>query len=205
DPNTREIHYNPEDPPEAYINPSAYSRLSSYSEVANEVYGQDYDPRSHDLDGEVVMRAAKGKKHGRYYLDDSVIDTASTPTLSQIRARTVSGGPSIRERPTATQALQAQLEEERARREHLEASLVQQVQAQVHAQMQAQAQEMLNSQRWVTHCNSPFRHELLVLPFLPRRCLGQRGRMLRLGLWLGCTTWIYRQLLHSGKEVLSRV
>ncbi|TVU17947.1 hypothetical protein EJB05_34009, partial [Eragrostis curvula] len=72
---TAEIHYNPEDPPEAYINPSAYSCLSSYSEVAKEVYGQDYDPRSHDLDGEVVMRAGGGKKHGRYYLGDSVIDT----------------------------------------------------------------------------------------------------------------------------------
>ncbi|TVU48953.1 hypothetical protein EJB05_00239, partial [Eragrostis curvula] len=101
------IHCNPEDPPEPYSNPTAYSRLSSYSEVAKEVYRQDYDSRSHDLDGEVVMRAGKGKKHGRYYLRDSVIDTASTPTLSQIRARTVSGGPSIRERPTATQALQA--------------------------------------------------------------------------------------------------
>ncbi|TVU25444.1 hypothetical protein EJB05_27940, partial [Eragrostis curvula] len=142
------IHYNPEDPPEAYSNPTAYSRLSSYSEVAKEVYGQDYDPRSHDLDGEVVMRAGKGKKHGRYYLGDSVIDTASTPTLSQIRARSVSGGPSIRERPTATQALQAQLEEERARREQLEATLearVQaQVQAQAQAQMQAQVQDMFS-------------------------------------------------------------
>ncbi|TVU11681.1 hypothetical protein EJB05_45281 [Eragrostis curvula] len=84
------------------------------------------------------MRAGKGRKHGRYYLGDSVIDTASTPTLSQIRARTVSGGPSIRERPTATQALQAQLDEERARREQLEATLAQQVQAQVQAQLQAQ-------------------------------------------------------------------
>ncbi|TVU49777.1 hypothetical protein EJB05_01113, partial [Eragrostis curvula] len=139
---TAEIHYNPEDPPEAYSNPTAYSRLSSYSEVAKEVYGQDYDPRSHDLDGEVVMRAGKGKKHGRYALSDSVIDTASTPTLSQIRARTVSGGPSIRERPIATQALQ--LEEERARREHLEASLVQQVQDQVQAQVQALTQEMFS-------------------------------------------------------------
>ncbi|TVU01783.1 hypothetical protein EJB05_52779 [Eragrostis curvula] len=140
------IHYNPEDPPEAYSNPTAYSRLSSYSEVAKEVYGQDYDPRSHDLDGEVVMRAGKGKKHGRYYLGDSVIDTASTPTLSQIRARTVSGGPSIRERPTATQALQAQLEEERARREQLEATLEQRVQAQAQAQaqMQAQVQDMFS-------------------------------------------------------------
>ncbi|TVU20954.1 hypothetical protein EJB05_30560, partial [Eragrostis curvula] len=110
---TAEIHYNPEDPPEAYSNPSAYSRLNSYSEVAKEVYGQDYDPRSHDLDGKVVMRAGGGKKHGRYYLGDSIIDTASTPTLSQIRART------------------AQLEEERIRREQLEATLAQQLQTQV--------------------------------------------------------------------------
>ncbi|TVT99433.1 hypothetical protein EJB05_55205, partial [Eragrostis curvula] len=132
------IHYNPEDPPEAYSNPTAYSRLSSYSEVAKEVYGQDYDPRSHDLDGEVVIRAGKGKKHGWYYPGDSVIDTASTPTLSQIQAWTVSGGPSIRERPTATPALQAQLDEERARREQLEATLAQQVQEQVQAQVQTQ-------------------------------------------------------------------
>ncbi|TVU25197.1 hypothetical protein EJB05_27685, partial [Eragrostis curvula] len=141
---TADIHYNPEDPPEVYSNLSAYSRLSSYSEVAKEVYGQDYDPRSHDLDGEVVMRAGKGKKHGRYWLGDSVIDTASTPTLSQIRARTVSGGPSIRERPTATQTLQ--LEEERARREQLEASLAQQVQEQVQAQVEAQVQAQVQSQ-----------------------------------------------------------
>ncbi|TVU24250.1 hypothetical protein EJB05_26671 [Eragrostis curvula] len=91
------------------------------------------------------MRAGKGKKHGRYYLGDSVIDTASTPTLSQIRARTVSGGPSIRERPTATQALQAQLQEERMRREQLEATFDLRVQTQVqevHTQMQSQVQDM---------------------------------------------------------------
>ncbi|CAN6357087.1 unnamed protein product, partial [Urochloa humidicola] len=63
--------------------------------------------------------------HGRYALGDSTLDTASTPTLSQIRAR--SANPDIRQRPTAAQsamqALQAQLEEERKRREELEARL----------------------------------------------------------------------------------
>jgi hypothetical protein len=29
-----------------------------------------------------VMRLGGGKKHGRYWMADSVIDTASTPTLS---------------------------------------------------------------------------------------------------------------------------
>ncbi|KAL6644136.1 hypothetical protein ACP70R_018902 [Stipagrostis hirtigluma subsp. patula] len=73
------------------------------------------------------MRAGQGNKHGRYYLGDSVIDTASTPSLSQIRARTTAAGPSIRPRPTVTgletQALQAELQEEKRRREELEAQL----------------------------------------------------------------------------------
>ncbi|TVU40404.1 hypothetical protein EJB05_13868, partial [Eragrostis curvula] len=76
------------------------------------------------------------------------------------------------------------------------------VQAQVHAQIQAQAQEMFSyfQAQFAAICHSPFRHGLLVLPFLPRRCLGQRGRMLRLGLWLGCTTWIYRQLIRFSHQ-----
>lgn len=97
---TSDVQYNPEDPVSAYSNPSAYSRLSSYSEVAKEVHGADYDPAAHDLDGEIVMRAGGGKKHGRYFLGDSTLDTASTPTLSQIRARSTSADPAIRQRPT---------------------------------------------------------------------------------------------------------
>ena len=49
------------------------------------------------------MRARQGKKHGRFWLADSVIDTASTPSLSQIRARSMSESPAIRTRPTAAQ------------------------------------------------------------------------------------------------------
>ncbi|TVU11636.1 hypothetical protein EJB05_45232, partial [Eragrostis curvula] len=51
---TADIHYNPEDPPEAYNNPNFHSHLSSYSKVAKEVHGSDFNPRSHDLDGEVL-------------------------------------------------------------------------------------------------------------------------------------------------------
>ena len=98
---TSDVRYNPKDGPSAYSNPSAYSRLSAYSEVAKEVHGPEYDPAAHDLEGEAVMRAGGGKKHGRYFLGDSVIDTASTPTLSQIRARSTSADPVIRQRPTA--------------------------------------------------------------------------------------------------------
>ena len=97
---TADIHFNPNDPPEAYSNPSIHSRLTSYSDMAKQVHGPEHDPSAHDLDGEVVMRVGGGKKHGRYYLGDSVIDTASTPTLSQIRARSTGSDPGILPRPS---------------------------------------------------------------------------------------------------------
>ncbi|XP_025822745.1 uncharacterized protein LOC112898605 [Panicum hallii] len=63
------------------------------------------------------MRVGGGKHHGRYWLADGAIDSSSTPSLSQIRARSTSASPVIRPRQDTSQyriqALQAQLEEER--------------------------------------------------------------------------------------------
>ena len=70
--------------------------------MAKEVHELEYDPAAHDLEGEVVMRAGGGKKHGQYFLSDSVIDTASTPMLSQIRAWSTGANSGIRQQPTAT-------------------------------------------------------------------------------------------------------
>lgn len=99
---TSEVDYNPEDPPEAYTNPTVHTRLTQYTEMAREVHGPDWDPSTEDLDGEIIMRVGGGKKHGRYWIGDSTLDTASTPTLSQIRARSSSSAPPIRPRPSAT-------------------------------------------------------------------------------------------------------
>ncbi|XP_066355104.1 uncharacterized protein [Miscanthus floridulus] len=75
-----------------------------------------------------------GKKHGRYWMGDGVIDTSSTPTLSQIRARSTSASPAIRPRPTTAShlvnELQAQLLEERRLREEMEARAVEEREAQ---------------------------------------------------------------------------
>ena len=100
---TSDVSFNLEDPPEAYTNPSVHSRISEYTEVARSLHGSDHDPRTQDFDGEAVMRARQGKKHGRFWLGDGIIDTASTPSLSQIRARSMSESPTIRTRPTAAQ------------------------------------------------------------------------------------------------------
>ena len=89
------------DPPKAYTNPSVHSCISEYTEVARLLHGSDHDLRTQDFDGEAIMRAGQGKKHGRFWLGDGVIDTASTPSLSQIRARSMSESPAIRTRLTA--------------------------------------------------------------------------------------------------------
>ena len=55
------------------------------------------------------MGVGGGKKHGRYWIDDSTLDTASTPTLAQIRARSTSSSPAIRPRPSTTEMQMAEL------------------------------------------------------------------------------------------------
>ena len=77
-----DVSFNLEDPPEAYTNPSVHSRISEYTEVARLLHGSDHDLRTQDFDGEAIMRAGQGKKHGRFWLGDGIIDMASTPSLS---------------------------------------------------------------------------------------------------------------------------
>ncbi|XP_062224764.1 uncharacterized protein LOC133923494 isoform X1 [Phragmites australis] len=72
------------------------------------------------------MRAEGGKKHGRFWIGDGTLDTATTPSLSQLRAQSTSSGPGIRPRPEPTRIamneMQAQLDEERRLRHELERS-----------------------------------------------------------------------------------
>jgi hypothetical protein len=100
---TFDVSYNPEDPPEEYSNPSVYTCINEYTSVTRSLYGDDYDPSSQDFDPKVVMRIEGGKKHGRYYLGDGIIDATSTPSLSQIRARSTDASIPIRPRPETSQ------------------------------------------------------------------------------------------------------
>jgi len=63
---TTDVAYNPEDPPSVYSNESIHSCLDGYTLMTRVVHGPEYDPSAHYLDGEVVMRAGGGKKHGRF-------------------------------------------------------------------------------------------------------------------------------------------
>jgi hypothetical protein len=79
---TSDISYNPDDPPEAYTNPTVYDHINEYTSVAWSIHGNDYNLSSLYFDPEVVMRIGGGKKHGSYYLGDGVIEATSTPSLS---------------------------------------------------------------------------------------------------------------------------
>ncbi|XP_066374536.1 uncharacterized protein [Miscanthus floridulus] len=124
-----DVSFNPDDPTEAYTNSSAYEKITEYTAAARSIHGPKYDPRTDNIDANTVMRIGQGKKHGRYWIGDSVIDTASTPTLSQIRAQSTiaSSLPAIRSRPATTQhrvdTLQAQVEEANRRAQELELGL----------------------------------------------------------------------------------
>ena len=93
---TSYVTYNPDDGPEAYTIPAVYSRLHDYTAMAQEVHGLEYDPRTEQIDPDVLMRVGGGKRHGRYWIADGAIYSSSTPTLSQVRARSTGLSPSIR-------------------------------------------------------------------------------------------------------------
>ncbi|TVU12496.1 hypothetical protein EJB05_46147, partial [Eragrostis curvula] len=133
------VDYNPEDGPEAYSNPTVHTHLRRYTEMAREKHGPEWNPSTEDLDGEIIMRLGGGKKHGRYWIGDSTLDTASTPTLSEIRARSSSSTPPIRPRPSAAQL---QFEQSQTQlREEMEAKLQEQ-EKRHRAEMQRQQEEM---------------------------------------------------------------
>ena len=77
-----DVSFNPDDLAEAYTNSSAYEKITEYTSAARSIHGLEYDPRTDNIDANTVMRIGQGKKHGRYWIGDNVIDTASTPTLS---------------------------------------------------------------------------------------------------------------------------
>jgi hypothetical protein len=80
-----DVTYNPEDGLEVYNNPTIHICLSVCTTMAKEVHEPDYNPRTEDIDGYVLMRIKGGKRHGRYWIADGAIDSSSTPTLSQVR------------------------------------------------------------------------------------------------------------------------
>jgi hypothetical protein len=59
---------------------------------------KSYIMRTEDIDEDVPLRVGGGKRHGRAWIADGAIYSSSTPTLSQVGARSTSVSPAIRPR-----------------------------------------------------------------------------------------------------------
>ena len=105
-----EVTYNPADRPEAYTNTSVHSKLSEYTSVARERHGEDFDPATQPLNTDLLMWLGGGKQHGRYWMADSTVDSASVPNLTDIRARSTSSSLPIRSQQQSSQQQMAELQ-----------------------------------------------------------------------------------------------
>jgi hypothetical protein len=106
---TSDVTFNPDNPPEAYTNPTIQPRIAKYTTVARQVCGPDFDPVREPLDPETVVRIGEGRKHGRYFVGDSLMVPRDVPTLSKVRSRdrATSSAPPIERRPSVTETLNA--------------------------------------------------------------------------------------------------
>jgi hypothetical protein len=87
-----------------------YGEKHMWTHKSGLVHGPDYDPRSEEhLDPELVLRIGQGKKHGRFYIGDDILDKASTPPLDRLRAASTSSSVPISQRPTAIESLQVSI------------------------------------------------------------------------------------------------
>jgi hypothetical protein len=105
-----DVTYNPADGPKAYSNASVYNKLSKYTSVARERHGEDFDPATQPLDTDLLMRLGGEKQHGRYWMADNIVDSASVPNLAEIRARSTSSSVPIRPRQQSSQQQMVELQ-----------------------------------------------------------------------------------------------
>lgn len=82
-----------------WINSQTGKKWEKYVEKMKEKHGPECDPFTAPYDPQVAMVAGEGRRNGRFAFANGAFDTTGTPTLSQIRARSVSSSPSIERRP----------------------------------------------------------------------------------------------------------
>jgi hypothetical protein len=89
---TSNVSYSVSDGPEVYSNASFGQRIAEYTKACKQKYGEDYNPSEHDIDTDIVMALGGGKKHGRLWIGDDIIDSSSL-RLADVRARRTESDP----------------------------------------------------------------------------------------------------------------
>ena len=97
-----DLTYSLEEPPEAYTNPSIHACIMEYMAAARAHHGIDYDLCTQEIDADLVMRQGGGKKHGRMWIANSVINSSGL-SLTRNRAGSAATDPPIRPRVSSSQ------------------------------------------------------------------------------------------------------
>ena len=87
----------------SWVSPIAEARCVAYESKFKEVKGDSSDPSTEEFDVEVAMLAGEGKKGGRLWIGDGLVNPREIPTLRQIRRGRTSDQPQVETRPRASQ------------------------------------------------------------------------------------------------------
>ena len=85
-----------------WVNGLAEAQCGAYRSKFKAKHGEDADPTTEDFDVEVAVLAGQGKKGGRLWIADGLVDPTTIPSLRQIRRGRTSEQPRVETRPRAS-------------------------------------------------------------------------------------------------------
>ena len=85
-----------------WVNEIAEARCGAYESKFKEKHDDTSDPTSEDFDVEVAVLAGQGKKGGRLWIGDGLVDPRTIPSLRQVRRGHMSEQPGEETRPRAS-------------------------------------------------------------------------------------------------------
>nr|XP_051221770.1 uncharacterized protein LOC127340025 [Lolium perenne] len=122
-----------------WVNDLAEGQCGAYRSKFKDKHGEDADPTTEEFDVEVAVLAGQGKKGGRLWIADGLVDPSTIPSLRQIRRGRTSEQPRVETRPRASdlaiEKLRAEMEERERR--HQEEQMQMQQQLRENMQMRA--------------------------------------------------------------------
>lgn len=90
---------------EDWMNPHFGPKMLKYTETGKATYGEGFEPNQQDIDPQLVVPAGHGKPSGRHLIGNMILDTASTPSLSEYKAHMTSSSASVLPRSNTLTAL----------------------------------------------------------------------------------------------------
>nr|XP_051211077.1 uncharacterized protein LOC127328524 [Lolium perenne] len=132
-----------------WVNDLAEGQCGAYRSKFKDKHGEDADPTTEEFDVEVAVLAGQGKKGGRLWIADGLVDPSTIPSLRQIRRGRTSEQPRVETRPRASalaiEKLRAEMEERERR--HQEEQMQMQQQLRENMQMQQQMLQQMQQQQ----------------------------------------------------------